>query len=116
MNHACHSPLSFSSLWVVHITEYLPFAIYKQNSIIIVKSFHPHFSRPVVSKRFRVLYPFEHSTSSCVHPLAPGSAHSQMCFFLPSLYDTFIKQKTECEVLSQPGSWEVTKSSYRTRA
>ena len=26
-------------------------------------------------------YPFKHSTSSCVPPLAPGSAHSQMLFF-----------------------------------
>jgi hypothetical protein len=60
--------------------------------------------------------------SSCVPPLAPGSAHSQMLFFCHhckpathTLYDTFIKHKNECEFLPQSGSWEVTKSSYRTR-
>ena len=37
--------------------------------------------RPVVPKLFIVPYPFKHSTSSCVPPLAPGSAHSQMLFF-----------------------------------
>jgi hypothetical protein len=26
-----------------------------------------------------------------------------------TLYDAFIKHKNECEFLSQPGSWEVTK-------
>ena len=70
-----------------------------------------------------VPYPFEHSTSSFTLTLAPGSAHSQMSFFLPSLsachthtkYDMFIKHKNECE-LSQPSSWEVTKRSYRARA
>jgi hypothetical protein len=32
------------------------------------------------------------------------------------LYNTFIKNKNECEFLSQPGLWDVSKSSYRTRA
>ena len=38
-------------------------------------------STPVVPKLFIVPYPFKHSTSSCVPPLAPGSAHSQMLCF-----------------------------------
>uniref|UniRef100_A0A673XDV8 Paraoxonase n=1 Tax=Salmo trutta TaxID=8032 RepID=A0A673XDV8_SALTR len=81
------------------------------------------FPIAVVPKLFIVPYPFKHSTSSCIPPLAPGSAHSQMLFFCHhckpathTLYNTFIKHKNECEFLSQPGSWEVTKSSYRTRA
>jgi hypothetical protein len=31
-----------------------------------------------------------------------------------TLYKTFIKHKNECEFLSKPSSWEVTKSTYRT--
>ena len=57
----------------------------------------------VVPKLFIVPYPFKHSTSSCVPPLALGLAHSQMLFFaiivsLPhthTLYNTFIKHKNE---------------------
>uniref|UniRef100_A0A4W5KBU6 Paraoxonase n=1 Tax=Hucho hucho TaxID=62062 RepID=A0A4W5KBU6_9TELE len=39
------------------------------------------FPIAVVPKLFIVPYPFKHSTSSCVPPLAPGSVHSQMLFF-----------------------------------
>ncbi|CDQ65878.1 unnamed protein product [Oncorhynchus mykiss] len=51
------------------------------------KSHIPYFSkythslRSVVPKLFIVPYPFKYSTSSCVPPLAPGSAHSQTLFF-----------------------------------
>ena len=80
-----------------------------------------------------VVQTFKHSTSSCVPPLAPGSTHSQMLFFChhckPAtkthyIYIRYIYIRYRIHLLnirvsvslSQPGSWEVTKSSYRTRA
>ena len=39
-----------------------------------------HCSSSVVPKLFTVPYPLKHSTSRCVPPLAPGTAHSHVFF------------------------------------
>ncbi|XP_071256874.1 uncharacterized protein [Salvelinus alpinus] len=55
----------------------------------------------------------ENSKAVCLYTVDGMPLTDDPFFNTWSLKD---RHKNECEFLSQPGSWEVTKSSYRTRA
>ena len=72
--------LLFLTASIVSVGTYLALLA---SGAVGVESRSKQSSGAVVSKLFIVPYPFKHSISSCVPPLAPGSARSQM--FLASL-------------------------------